>query len=261
MRSAGKSVISHSFLNIPVKLHVVSSESKSVQFSFINPETNNRIRQQYVDAETNEVVERSSLVKGYEVAKNHHVIFTKEEIKKINEHFEGRIRIKCYVNRNQLDPLYFKRAYFLSADRLSIKSYKVLTQALTDLDKVAVCYITRRNREHLAFLIPYDDILVLQTISYAEKSRYLDEVELPTTEYSDDELILAKKFVNMTSRDEFNHAEFKDEGSEKLLDLINKKILDEDIPEVESHVNTHDLIQSLMESLKEQLAEKEQINE
>ena len=43
----------------------------------LNAETGNRLKQQYVDAETGDIVERDERVKGYEIAKGDYVTVTR----------------------------------------------------------------------------------------------------------------------------------------------------------------------------------------
>src|SRR5260370_32719129 len=69
-----------SLVTCPVALYTATERAAEVHFNLINPKTNNRIRMQTVDAGTGDAVERSELVKGFEIARNKYVLFEKEEL-------------------------------------------------------------------------------------------------------------------------------------------------------------------------------------
>jgi DNA end-binding protein Ku len=58
-----------SLVTCPVALYPATSAAETVRFNLINPETNNRIKMQTLDAGTGAPVSRSDLVKGYQIAK------------------------------------------------------------------------------------------------------------------------------------------------------------------------------------------------
>ena len=64
-----------SLVTCPVALYTAISPRGDVHFNLINPKTNNRIRMVTTDPDTGPI-ERSSLVKGYEVEKGQYVTLT-----------------------------------------------------------------------------------------------------------------------------------------------------------------------------------------
>ena len=59
-----------SLVSCPVALFPASSASEKVSFHLLNGATGNRLKQQYIDSETGNLVERDERVKGYEVSKD-----------------------------------------------------------------------------------------------------------------------------------------------------------------------------------------------
>lgn len=72
-----------SLVTCPVLLWSATTEAETVRFNLINPETNNRIKTMTVDAGTGEEVSRGDLVKGFQIAKDEYVLFTKEELDEV----------------------------------------------------------------------------------------------------------------------------------------------------------------------------------
>jgi Ku70/Ku80 beta-barrel domain len=70
-----------SLVTCPVYLAPATTESKRIRFNQLNAETGNRLRQQLVDAETGEVVERDRIAKGYEYSRGQYVTVDDDELK------------------------------------------------------------------------------------------------------------------------------------------------------------------------------------
>jgi DNA end-binding protein Ku len=90
-----------------------TSEAEAVRFNVINPDTNNRIDLVTVDAETREEVEHGDLVKGFQVANNEYVLFTKEELDAAKIESTKILDIEKLVPRSSMDRLYWDRPYHL----------------------------------------------------------------------------------------------------------------------------------------------------
>lgn len=102
-----------SLVTCPVALYTATSSGGDVRFNLINPETNNRIRMVTTDPDTGPV-ERSSLVKGYAVAKDEYILLTDEEIKSVKLESTKTIDIERFVPEEEIDRLYWDNPYYLA---------------------------------------------------------------------------------------------------------------------------------------------------
>jgi len=75
------------------------STKEKVSFHLINGATGNRLKQQYIDGETEEIVDRDEQVKGYEVAKGEYVTVTEEELAGVEVESSHTIDIESFVAR------------------------------------------------------------------------------------------------------------------------------------------------------------------
>src|SRR5438128_9736665 len=114
--SIGSGNISFGLVSIPVKMFTAAS-SEAVSFNQIHPKCGGRIRQQLLCPTCNEVVERSSLVKGYEFAKDQYVRFTADELKQLEDESTQSIDITEFVPLDLVDPIYFEGGYYLGPDK------------------------------------------------------------------------------------------------------------------------------------------------
>src|SRR6266700_1155904 len=63
-----------------------------------------------------------------------------------------------------VDPVYFRKAYYLLPDQGAEKPYRLLLAALEETGKVAIAKVVIRNKQHLAALRPWEDVLLLETM-------------------------------------------------------------------------------------------------
>ena len=69
-RASWKGFLKIAEVTCPVALYAAASTSERIALHTINRPTGNRIRRQFVDAETGETVERQDQDNGYEVRKD-----------------------------------------------------------------------------------------------------------------------------------------------------------------------------------------------
>src|SRR3569623_922663 len=85
-----------SLVPCPVALYTATSPKGDVHFNLLHKETHNRIRMIPTDPEKGPV-ERSELVKGYEVSKGHYIVVTQEEIESVRLESTRTIDIERFV--------------------------------------------------------------------------------------------------------------------------------------------------------------------
>src|SRR6266567_577093 len=114
MRPTWEGHLRLSLVTCPVALYTATERAAEVHFNLINPKTNNRIRMQTVDAGTGDAVERSELVKGFEVAKNKYVLFDQEELESVKLDSTRNIDIEHFVDAADIDRIYWDQPYYLA---------------------------------------------------------------------------------------------------------------------------------------------------
>src|SRR5690606_5575099 len=128
-RAIASGTISFGLVSIPVKLFTATS-SEQVRFNMLHAETKGRVKQQYVLASTGEVVDRKSMAKGYEYARGQYVVFTEEELKKLEAERSSSIDIVEFVPLGTVDLIHVEKTYYLGADKGGDKAYKLLSTAM-----------------------------------------------------------------------------------------------------------------------------------
>src|SRR5206468_3089498 len=174
--SIGSGTISFGLVSIPIRMYSAAS-SGGVSFNQLHQKCGGRIRQQQICPTCNEVVERSTLVKGYEFAKDQYVQFTEDELKTLEGEASKMIDIAEFVPLAQVDPIYFEKTYYLGPDKGGEKAYRLLCDAMLKTDRVALAKYVMRGKENLVLIRASGDGLMLHAMYFADEVRDFGEID------------------------------------------------------------------------------------
>ncbi|HEX5605952.1 MAG TPA: Ku protein [Candidatus Binatia bacterium] len=251
-RSIGSGAISFGLVSIPVKLYVATS-SQAPSFHLLHAKCGNRIRQQRVCPVDNEVVERDQLVKGYEFAKDQYVRVTDDELKALEGEASEAIEISEFVPLSKVDPIYFERSYYLGPDKGGEKAYRLLTDTMTQVGKVALAKFVMRGKENLVIVRAAQKGLMMHTMYFANEVRNFDEIPKgESARITGAETSLAIRLIDELSNDEFEPEKYHDEYSDRVLKLVNEKAEGKEITLAQPVAQRGQVI-DLMAALKESL--------
>jgi DNA end-binding protein Ku len=252
-RAISSATISFGLVAIPVKLFTATS-SQQVSFNMLEPQTKSRVQQQYILPATGEVVNRGSLVKGYEYAKGQYVVFDEAELKALEAERSNSIDIVEFVPLSSVDLLSVEKSYYLGPDKGGDKAYHLLTVSMQHTKKVAVGRWAARGKEQLVLIRPYKEGLILHQMFYHNEVRQFEEVDTGATfEFKDVERNLAEKLIAELSVDSFDAERYKDEYAVRVLAAVEQKVAGEQI-HVAQEVPRAQVI-DLFEALKQSLAQ------
>jgi DNA end-binding protein Ku len=253
--------ISFGLVQVPVRL-VGATKSKDVSFNQLEEGTGARIRYKKVSDATGEEVTPDRIKKGYEISKGRYVMIEPDELDSLRPKGSHAIEIEEFVDLDEIDPVYFEQPYYLVPDKNGTKPYKLLVEAMTELNKVALGRIIVRSKERLVAIRVLDDMLVIETMRYADEVLPRDEL-LPAdddVELTDRERLMARQLVESLAVDEFQPEKFRDQYREQVLDLIERKAAGQEIvaePVVEAPAKVLDLVAALEASLEKAAGAKE----
>jgi DNA end-binding protein Ku len=255
-RAIAGATISFGLVSIPVKLYSATQPSAGVSFNLLHAKCGTRVKQQYICPRDNELVARDEMVKGYEISKDQYVTFTPEELKALEERATETIDIAQFVPVSSIDPVYFDKPYYLSAEKGGEKAYKLLTEAMRESGRAALARYAARGKQYLVMVRPTTEKpggLVLQQLLYADEVRPLAEVPLPDGEVREPELKLARQLIDQIASETFEPTLYRDDVRERIQADIQRKMQGQDIATSEPEPQPARII-DLMEALKASLA-------
>jgi len=251
--SIGSGTLSFGLVSIPVKMFTAAS-SASLSFNLLHEKCGGRIKQQQICPACNEVLERTSLVKGYEFAKEQYVRFTEEELKKLETEASRMIDIAEFVPLDQVDPIYFEKTYYLGPDKGGDKAYRLLRDAMIKTNRVALAKFVMRGKENLVLMRGADEGLMLHTMYYADEIRDFGEIDKgQDATVKAGELQLAERLIDELSSKEFKPEQYHDEYRDRLLEVVESKVEGKEITSVapqEQRTQVIDLMEALKQSLE-----------
>ena len=249
-RSLWKGTLSFGLVTIPVQLFA-ATEDKSPSFNQLRASDHSRIGYQRVAKSDGAEVAYDEVVKGYEYAKDHYVVFDADELAALKPTSSRTIEIQQFTPLDQIDPIYFDRAYYLAPEPSGTKAYGLLAGAMASTEAVAVCKITLRDKEHLATLRLRDGVFVLETMHWPDEIREfsLEEVdihELP--EPRPQEVAMAQQLIASITED-FDPSGWQDSYRQRVLDAVTAKVEGQQVVVSEEEGEPAAVV-DLMEALK-----------
>jgi DNA end-binding protein Ku len=224
-RANWKGFLRLSLVTCPVALYPATSDSEKVSFNQINRNTGHRIKYARVDADTGEEVAAEDIMKGFKVDTDTYVEVTKEELENVALESTRTIEIDEFVQRDEIDPRYIIRPYYLCPDgKVGHDAFAVIRDTIREMNKVAIGRVVLTNREHIIALEAFDKGLMGTLLRYPYEVRseteYFDDIQ--DVKVTKDMLDLAKHIVNQKAG-KFEPAKFEDQYETALVDLINQK--------------------------------------
>ncbi len=249
-RAMWKGAISFGLVTIPVGVYP-ATEEKSLRFNQLHDEDMGRIRYKRVCSVDGEEVDYEHIVKGYEVEKDRYVVITDEDLDAVPVESSRAIDIQQFVALDEIDPILFKKSYYLVPEEPGAKAYALLREALTEESKVGIAKVSFRDKEHLAALRFKDDVFVLETMYWPDEVRAagFDTVS-SEAKVRANEVEMAKQLIESLS-EPWDPERFKDEYREALLGIVEKKLAGEPIeaPTEAAPARVVDLMEALKASV------------
>src|SRR2546421_5964005 len=246
-RTMWKGAISFGLVSIPIKVFP-ATEEKGLSFNQLHDEDHGRIKYQRVCAKCGEIVPFEHIVKGYEYEKDKYVVLTDEELDSVPVESSRAIDILQFVDREEIDPVYYKKSYYLVPEETGIKAYKLLREALSEDGRVGIAKVSFRDKEHLSALRFKDEVLVLETMYWPDEIRAADFPELEKdAKLRPQEIQMARTLIDNLTED-WHPEQYRDEYREALLEIVEKKVAGEEIEFIEAPEPTK--VVDLMEALK-----------
>jgi len=220
-----KGYLKLSLVSCPIAIYPAASAAERVSFRQINKKTGNRLKQQLVDSETSEPVERADKGRGYEVGKNEFIPIEDEELEAIKIESTHTIDIDSFVPNAQIDKRYYDWPYYVvPTDKVGQDAFAVIREAMRGKDMVALGRVVISKREHVIALEPYEKGLLGTTLRYpyevrnaAEYFEDIEDVKIPA-----EMLKLAEHILDSKAAD-FDPSKFVDRYESALTQLLKQK--------------------------------------
>jgi DNA end-binding protein Ku len=224
-RAYWKGYLKLSLVSCPIALYPASSSSERVSFNRINTKTGNRLKQQMVDAESGEPVDKEDIGRGYQYAKGQYIIVEDDELEKIKIESTHTVEIDSFVPRAEIDDRYLDSPYYVApTDQVGQEAFSVIRDAMHEKKMVGLARVVLTRREHVVMLEPFDKGLLATTLRYPYEIR--DHVEyfedIPDLKLPAEMKKLAAHIVESKAA-HFEPKNFEDRYETALVELLKNK--------------------------------------
>lgn len=242
-------------VSCPVALHSVLRASGDLHFHFINPKTGHRVRMVTVDAETDQEVSRSELVKGYEFEKDRYVLLEDQDFASARIDSSTTMTVDKFIPLDSIQPIYFDTSYYMVPDGDAGQDvYVVLRDAIAASGMAALSRLVISRRERPVAILPLEKGMVLHTLHEPRDLYAYDTLfeRIPGARPDPEMVKLARQLIER-QEGKFAPSDTVDRYEERLRQVIEAKLKGEGIqpeaPEEPRADNVIDLMAALKQSL------------
>jgi DNA end-binding protein Ku len=252
-------VISFGLVSVPVALYS-ATKAHDVSFNQFQKGTSDRIRYQRVNERTGKEVDYEDIVRGADVGNGKYVMIESGELDAVAPGRSRSLDIHTFVDLDEIDPIYFQKSYYLGpGSEETAKTYALLRDALADANRAAIGTLVMRGKEYLAAIRPDDNLLVLETMFFADEIRdpkeQVDRVSA-RAKARPEELKMAGQLIDSMAGP-WNPKEFRDTYTDRVKQLISAKkkgaevTVSEEAPEPTNVVDLTDALRASVEAARQ----------
>lgn len=253
--------ITFGLVSLPVNLYP-ANRPKPVSLRMVDAQGTPLARRYFCEKEER-VLDYDELIRGYEVEKNEFVVVEERELDSLAPEKSQEIDLKRFVGLDEIDPMYFQRAYFMTPDKGVTKAYRLLAESMEATGRAGIATFVMRGKEYLVAIIAEKGILRAETLRFAEEIRAPEDIALPEATRPDKQRAKAmQKAIEALTEKGFAREELQDLQSQRIVARAEEKFArgedvialgEEDAPDVEPEQGGE--VVDLMQVLKQSLAE------
>ena len=222
-RALWKGSISFGLVNIPVELHTAVRNHRP-KFRMLHAKDKSPVKFERVCIRDGHPVAWEDLVKGYEYAKGHFVVLSKEDFQAAAVEKTRTVDIIDFVKGEEIDDRFFETPYYLVPTKGGERAYALLRAAIHESGRIGIAKFILRDAQHLAAVEVIKDAIVLSVMRFADELVDVKQFDLPGDGgFRKNELDMAKALVNSLAA-EWNPGKYTDEYRENLLRIIKAKV-------------------------------------
>jgi DNA end-binding protein Ku len=226
-RSLWKGAISFGLVNVPVELHSAKKRAAELDMTMLDKRDLAPVGYKRYNKSTGEDVAWAGIVKGYEYDDGKYVVLSDEDFRRANVEASKTVDIRAFVDLKDIPPPYFETPYYLSPGKRGEKAYALLRDALRKSGKAGVATVVIRTRQYLAAVMPYDDVLLMNTLRYAGELKAAGDLGIPAAalhaKASPKEIDMALRLIDDMS-EKWKPGQYKDTYRDDLLARIDEKV-------------------------------------
>ena len=260
-RSVWKGTLGFGMVNIPVKLYnATEDKSKALRSNIhqLHAECGTQIKMPKYCPHCDRQLQSEELVKGYQIADEQFIHLTEQDLQSLPLNSLKSIVVEKFVSEDDewlSDPRWYKNAYYISPDTGGSKAFVLFLKAMEALEVAGLAKVTMREHEHLVLISPYNGLLMMETLHWADELRPYEDL-VSKAEVSENELDMAQKLIQAMTGS-VDPSDFSDAYYQALVELINAKQEGRVLTPAAEAPKIGDMVDQLMASIEAENAKAE----
>lgn len=239
-------------ISCAVGLYTAASTSERISFHMINQATGNRLKREFIDSETEELVERDQQVKGFETSNGDYIMIDPEEVAAVIPDSDKLLEAEAFIPCGKIDDVYFDKPYYLvPVDDADQDAFSSIRDALSKASATAIARTVLFRRMRTVLIRAHGKGIIATTLNFDYEVRPSSEAfeDVAKIKVEAEMLDLAKHIIN-TKKGEFNPAKFDDRYEDALAALVKAKAEGKTLlkPKPVKISKPNDLLKALRES-------------
>jgi DNA end-binding protein Ku len=227
-RGLWKGAISFGLVHVPVELFSAEKRSSELDLSMLDKRDLAPVGYKRYNKASGEDVPWAEIVKGYEYEDGKYVVLSEEDFRRANVEASRTVEIVAFVEREAVPPKYYRMPYYLAPGKRGEKAYALLRETLHKAGKIGIATVVIRTRQYLAAVYPENEVLMMDTLRYADELRDVEDLGIPAAslkgpKVTAKEIDLALRLVEDMA-EKWQPGKYKDTYREDLLKRIEQKV-------------------------------------
>lgn len=249
--------IAFGLVSLPVSLFP-ANRGRSLSLKMVDSDGTPLSRRYFCEQEQ-KVLTRDEIVRGYKIEEDQYIVVEDRELEALAPEKSREIDLRRFVKLDEINPMYFERAYFLVPDEGATKAYRLLAKSMEDENRAGIATFVMRGKEYLVAIIAELGILRAETLRFHDEVRSPEHIGLPQSRQIDADLVREmQQAMRKLSQKTFERHELKDQYVERVMRHVRKKLSSgKDVvkapEEVSEELAEESNVVDLMEVLKERL--------
>ena len=226
-RGLWKGAISFGLVNVPVELYSAEKRASEIDLTMLDKRDLAPVGYKRYNKSTGEDVPWAEIVKGYEYEDDKYVVLSEEDFRRANVEASKTVDIQAFVDAGDIPPLFFETPYYLAPGKRGEKAYALLRDALKKAGKAGIATVVIRTRQYLAAVIPQGEVLLMNTLRYADEIKEVGELGIPSGalhgKATAKEIDMALRLIDDMA-EKWKPEKYKDTYRDDLMARIKEKI-------------------------------------
>jgi DNA end-binding protein Ku len=212
-------------LSCAVGLYTAASTSDRISFHMINESTGNRLKREFIDSETEKVVERDQQVKGFETGNGEYIMIDPNEVAAVVPDSDKMLEAEAFIPCGKIDDVYFDKPYYLvPVDDADHDAFTSIRDALSKTSATAIARTVLFRRIRTVLIRAHGKGIIATTLNFdyevpSSKEAFEDVAKVKV----EDEMLDLAKHIITTKKGDFDPAKFDDRYEDALAALVKAK--------------------------------------